>query len=88
VCGHNIINNCWAVGVGEEWGGRESTFLARVPVLWVGRHRRTAGCFPSSPGWASGCVKPLTPHGRGGQGAAPGTRFSVSGIQRGIGQRS
>jgi hypothetical protein len=53
---------------------------ARVLVLWVGRCGRTAGHFPCSPRWASGCVKPLTHTMGGGQGAAPGIRFSASGI--------
>jgi hypothetical protein len=35
---------------------------ARVPVLWAGGRWRTARRFPHGPGWASGCVKPLTPH--------------------------
>ena len=74
--------------VGEGgWG--ESPWLARVPVLWAGRHRRTAGPFPLGPGWASGCVKPLTPLGGGGgvdkgQSAipgAPGATFSAPEIQ-------
>ena len=37
----------------------ESQRSARDPVLWAGGRGRTAGCFP---GWAYGCVKPLTPH--------------------------
>ena len=39
----------------------ESPCLARVPVLWACGREITAGCFPLSPGWASGCVKPLDP---------------------------
>jgi hypothetical protein len=58
------IMQCRAVGVGEEQGGRELC-LARVLVLWVGGHEKTAGQFPRGPRWASGCVKPLTPHGGG-----------------------
>ena len=64
---------------------------SRVLVLWVGGRGRTAGHFPHGPGWASGCVRPLTPHGgggRGGQGTAPGTRFSASGTPRWIWRRS
>jgi hypothetical protein len=36
--------------------------------------------FPLGPRWASGCVKPLTPHGEGWTRVSPHTRFSVSGI--------
>ena len=43
-------------------GKGKNPHLARVPVLWVGIHRKTVRCFPCSPGWASGCVKLLTPH--------------------------
>jgi hypothetical protein len=46
-------------------GGEESPYLARALVLWAGRCRRTARCFPLGPGWASGCVKPQTPHSGG-----------------------
>ena len=47
-------------GAGEEGAEREDNpLLARVPpMLWAGRCRRAARCFPLSPGWAS---KPLTP---------------------------
>ena len=40
----------------------------------------------TQPGKASDCVKPLTPHGRGGQGAAPDTmspRATLSSLGRG-----
>ena len=40
--------------------------LARVPVLWAGGLRRTAGHFPHDPRWAPGCVKPQTLHCGGG----------------------
>jgi hypothetical protein len=66
-------------GVGEEGKG-ESLHPARVPVLWAGGCSRTAGRFPLSPEWASGCVKPLTPLSGGWTRGSPRTRFSVSGI--------
>ena len=34
-------------------------------MLWAGGWGRTARHFPLGPGWASGCVKPLTPLGGG-----------------------
>ena len=40
-------------------------------MLWAGGHGRTARYFSHSPGWASSCVKPLTPHGRGWTRARP-----------------
>jgi hypothetical protein len=47
-------------GAGEEGAEREDNpLLARVPpMLWAGRCRRAARCFPLAPRWAS---KPLTP---------------------------
>jgi hypothetical protein len=62
------------------------------PEFWCSgqRTREDCACFPHGPGWVSGCVKPLTPHGGAGgkQGAAPGTRFSASSIPHWIRQRS
>jgi hypothetical protein len=56
----------WCMGLwGKRGEGENAPRLARVPVLWAGRQGRTAGHFPLDSGWASGCVKPLTPHGRG-----------------------
>jgi hypothetical protein len=52
-------------GCNGRGGEGESPRLARVPVLWAGGLRRTAGRFPRGSKWASGCMKPLTPHGGG-----------------------
>jgi hypothetical protein len=60
-----MLKSCEAVGVGEEGSRRECPHPTRVPVLWAGRIGRTVRCFPHSPSWASGCMKSLTPHGRG-----------------------
>ena len=49
----------------------ENPHLARVPVLWAGGWGRTARRFPLGPGWASGCVKPLTPLGVGWTRGSP-----------------
>jgi hypothetical protein len=49
------------MGVGEE-GSRRDPVSARIPVFWMGRNGRTAGHITRGPRWASGCVKPLTPH--------------------------
>ena len=49
-------------------GGRERAW---VQLEFRCSGRRTAGCFPHGPGWASGCVKPLTPHGRGWTRGSP-----------------
>jgi hypothetical protein len=47
------ISTRGAVGVGGKRG------LARV----LGRQtQEDCACFPHGPGWASDCVKPLTPH--------------------------
>jgi hypothetical protein len=49
----------WGCGCeGKRW---ENPHPTRVPVLWAGRHGRTAAHFPRSLRWVSGCVKPLTP---------------------------
>jgi hypothetical protein len=58
------LARCRAMGMWEERSRRECPCLARVPVLWVGRCGRTARHFLCGPRWASGCVKPLTSHGR------------------------
>jgi hypothetical protein len=52
------MQGCECVG---KRGVGGSPHPARVPVIWAGR--RTATCFPHGPRWASGCVRPLTPHG-------------------------
>jgi hypothetical protein len=83
-----IILKCGAVGCGGRGVGRECPCLVRVPVLWAGGCGRTARCFPRGPGWAFGCVKPLTPHGRGWTRSSPCTRFSVSNIPHWIWQNS
>jgi hypothetical protein len=64
------VVNLLGLWVWVKRGVRES---ACIPLEF----RRTPGHIPHGPGWASGCVKPLTPLSRGGQGAAPCTRFSV-----------
>jgi hypothetical protein len=51
----------------------------RVLMLWAGRFRGTDRSFPRGPRWASSCVKPLTPHGRGWTRRTTCARFSASG---------
>jgi hypothetical protein len=63
------------VGVGENGSRRECPCPARVPMLWEGGHRKTAGCFLLGPRWVSGCVKTWTTFGRGLQGAASHTGY-------------
>ena len=56
----NVVDGCESMGVWKE--GREFLHPTRDPVLWVGGHGRTAGCFSCGLGWAPDCVKSLTPH--------------------------
>ena len=79
----------WSCGCGGKRGVGENPHPARVPVLWAGGRGRTATRFARGPRWASGCVKPLTPHSgwwtRGsprslGLTEARDNRFSVSDI--------
>jgi hypothetical protein len=53
------------ISVGQWDGGikgvEENPSPARVLVLWADGCRRTAACFPCSPGWVSGCEKSLDP---------------------------
>lgn len=59
----------------------ENSHPARVPVLWVGRCRKTATHFPRCPGKVSVCGKPLDSGSvEDGQGAVLGNRFLVLGI--------
>jgi hypothetical protein len=83
----------WSVGlwVFGKGGGRERVRVRPEFLFWAGGHRRTARCFPHGARWAFGCIEATDPtqRGVGGvQGAAPDTRFSVSGIPRWILQRS
>ena len=52
---------CRAVGAQGIKVGGGNLCPTRVPVLWVGRHGRTAARFPGGPGWVSVCVKPQNP---------------------------
>ena len=67
------------MGVGEKESRRECPHPARVPVLWAGGHGRTAERFSHSPGWASGCVRPLTPQGGWWTRGSP--RYQVLSLQ-------
>ena len=67
-------------GRGEMKGVGENRRPARVPVLWVGRHRRTAACFPCAPllpegVWLWEATEPSLPGG--GQGAVGGLWASL-----------
>jgi hypothetical protein len=60
-------------------GGGKSPGPARAPVLWAGKRRRAARCFPLSPGWASKPLIPLYGMGWGfdkGQPLIPGPRVT------------
>jgi hypothetical protein len=61
---------CGAVGVGEGRGGREPVSSQSSSAL--GRQAEgLLDTFLAAPGWASGCVKPLTPHGGGWTRGSP-----------------
>jgi hypothetical protein len=65
-----LIGACGTEGVGEEGEGREPTFGQSSCAL--GRQmQETVRRFPLCPGWASGCVKPPTPHGGGWTRGSP-----------------
>ena len=79
---------CGALGIQEE-EGRERACVQ--PGYWCSRWV-DKGRLPNSVHMALGghlaCMKLVTPHGRGGQGPAPGKRFSVSDIPHWIWQRN
>ena len=59
--GQKPVTPCETVGVEGKKGEGESLHPARVLGSWAGGRGRTAGRFPLSPRWPSGCVKPLDP---------------------------
>jgi hypothetical protein len=72
----------WGCGCVGKRGVGENPHPTRVPVIWVGRRRRTVQAFHMAP---DGCLAVLShwPHtAGGGQGAATGSRFSASGTPR------
>ena len=67
----------------------DSPHRARVPpVLWAGRHRRSARRFPLGPGWASKPLTPLNGGGRADKGQPPtGDPRATPGCPGVIGER-
>ena len=67
------------MSVGERVEWERICVPPEFPVLWAGGCGMTARCFPHGPGWASGCVKPLTPHGGWWTRGSP--RYQVLSLQ-------
>jgi hypothetical protein len=65
----------WKEGSGRQPESRQSSSALG------GWRQEDCAHFPHSPGWASGCVKPLMPHGRvvdKGQPQIPGSQPPAS----------
>jgi hypothetical protein len=86
----NIYMHMWGCGCRGNGGGRECPHSARVLVLWAGGQWEDCRTLSTQPWMGIWLCEATDPTWRGGgeQGAAPGTRFSVSGILHWIRQRS
>ena len=72
----------WSCGCGGKRGVGENPSPARVLVFWAGRCGRTVHTFHEAPGGYLAVLSHWPHTAGGGQGAAPGTRFSISSIHR------